>query len=127
MDYSVFLDALKYVGTSPLTYVAFLAVVLVWGIRSYFEHVQKMMQSLDKMPDADKLSFGTMVVLGFPKTLSKGRLEIIRMRYKLLALSITLVAVIVMIAFFVHAYGMKFEEHQRQIVKLQKDKKTKSK
>ncbi len=54
MDYSVFLDALKYVGTSPLTYVAFLVVALVWGVRSYFEHIQKLMQSLDKMPDADK-------------------------------------------------------------------------
>jgi tetratricopeptide (TPR) repeat protein len=106
----LFLDRLHLVAREPLTYAAFLVLVLAWTCRWYFARTQRYLEEFrkfsNKLPDKDKLSALQMLVLGFPESLSQQRLTVLRWRFMLAAYFATLLSLLMLGALLVHYWSM---------------------
>jgi len=89
---------------NPFTYVLLLAVVTAWVCRQYFVRTHKFLATLDSLPTTDRLQGLQMLALGYPETLTKSHLEMMRLRYDFAARAITVVCGIALAALLVYYF-----------------------
>lgn len=116
---SLFLDKLQLVAGQPLTYVAFLMIVVGWGLRWYFLRTVNYLKSLPDLPERDRLSAFQVAVLGFPNNLTENRLRLLNTRYVVACYIATLVAIIILAGLLVHYYSMPAAELRRTVKKIE--------
>jgi len=96
-DVSGFLDQLKHVGHSPLTYIAFLMVIFGWLGAWYFFSKRVYPRILAQIPEKDRTSALTMLLIGLPAQITDNRLTIMRWRYAIAVYAITLIFILIVV------------------------------
>ena len=101
-DFTLFLHRIETVAGSPLTFVAFLALVLAWSCRWYFQrtlgYIEAVRQADPKSLRPEVLSFLERLILGFPKSMTRNHMTVLGWRYKFAAYVATLVCFVIVAA-----------------------------
>ncbi|MCI0378713.1 MAG: hypothetical protein L0215_13985, partial [Gemmataceae bacterium] len=116
---SLFLDKIQLVAGQPLTYVAFLILVLAWGLRWYFLRTERYLNRLRELPEAGRLSAFQLVILGFPENLTEGRLTVLRWRYLFAALVASLACLVILAGLLVHYLSMSPSDVNRRMGRIE--------
>src|SRR5262245_18670597 len=115
-DVSGFLDKLDLVGKNPLTYVAFLMLILGWVGAWYFFHKRVYPRILEKIRHDQRYSALQLLVLGLPDNITDNRLKILRWRYLIVAYGMTLVVFLILAGLFAYYWTRPEEKSSAEVV-----------
>ena len=124
-DVSGFLDKLDLVGKNPLTYIAFLMLIVGWVGAWYFFHKRVYPKILEKISPDQRSNALQLLVLGLPNNITDNRLKILRWRYLILAYGMTLVVFLILAGLFAYYWTRPEEKTSAVVVDALADQKAK--